>query len=90
MLDEDTGMFYIGSKMISLTFFENIVLGYLIDHKYKICTYKDMLRDIYLEKNVTKIGISRLAVIICRLRKKLNGYVNIRRIRNVGFIIEVR
>ena len=87
MLDEDTGMYYVGDKIISLTFYESMVLEVLIKNKYKLVTYEEFLKEVYSEKNLTHEGKQKVNVLMWRLKQKLKSYINIKRVWNIGFIL---
>lgn len=87
MLDEDTGMFYIGNKIISLTFYESMILEVLIKNKYKTVSYEEFLKELYNEKDLTSKGKQKVNALLWRLKQKLKLFIDIRHIRNKGYIL---
>ena len=88
MLDEDSGIFYIDNKAISLTFNETIFLSLLIMNKNKIIDYKTILKEIYNEELIENKMLSKIHALIYRLNIKIGKYVKIKKIRKKGVILE--
>lgn len=86
MLDDNTGMYYSKGKIISLTPTENLIMQVLIKNKDKIVTSKELLYEVWLKED-NKANKRVLRTAIFRLKHKLQGYVKIMMIRNVGYVI---
>lgn len=86
-MHDDENYRYIGrGKVIDLSVYENEVLKELIANKGKVVKYETILLKLY-EVNDIRILYHALTTIICRLRKKLKGEVEIKTKNKVGFYI---
>lgn len=90
MLDNKTGLFYIDNKVISLTFMEAKIFECLIHHKYRVSTYKMILKEVYNEDIDNYQHRNRIFLTMIRLIKKLEGHIEIRHIRNIGYALVLR
>lgn len=89
MLDEETGVYYTGDKKILLTLYETMILSTLIMNKYRVVTFSELSKEIYLDE-VTPTIIRRLQVNVCRIKKKLRGYIKIGKKVKIGYYLDVR
>lgn len=88
MLDESTGLFYIENEVINLTYLENKLLSYLIEHKNQISDYKDLLKYLYNIDELNNNTRTRVNTLLIRLKKKIKGIIRVIKIRNKGVRIE--
>lgn len=75
------------NKTIYLTKTEKTILELLFNNKKKIVKYEEIIPKIY-ETNVDEGLKNALRKNISLLNKKINKYIKIKNIRNVGYIIE--
>ena len=90
MLDNRTGLFYICNKIIKLSFMEAELFECLIHHKYRLITYKMIIKEVYNENEDNYTNRNKIVLLMQRLRNKINDYVTIRNMRGKGYILELR
>lgn len=85
--DFNTHRVLTNEKTIYLTTMQNDILKLLYEHKNNVVKYEEIIEKIY---NLNADKTLKLSVIkhIALLNKKLTGYIKIKNIRDVGYIIE--
>lgn len=74
-------------KTIWLTNTQNNILEIIYNNKGRVVTYEEIVKEIYqIECDNSLMNLIRRH--ITSLRKKINRYINIKTIREVGYIIE--
>lgn len=87
MLDTDNWRYIGKNKTIELTYKENEILAYIIEHKERIVTYEELMKidaQKYINKKSSYVAIAR---IINRLRQKLAGELRIKTRTSLGFYL---
>lgn len=74
-------------KTIWLTNTQNSILEIIYNNKGSVVTYEEIVKEIYSTECDNSL-ISLIRRHIASLRKKINRYINIKTIREVGYIIE--
>jgi DNA-binding response OmpR family regulator len=90
MLDNLTGLFYIDNIIINLSTMETELFECLIHHKYRLVTYKVLLKEVYNENEDNYTNRNKIVLLMQRLRNKIKDYVTIRNMRGRGYILELR
>jgi len=76
-----------GDKIISLSKSENILLAYLLENQYKICSLESIIYKVWGDNDVE--SLNRVDVLIKKLREKLKGIpFVIESHKRVGYILK--
>lgn len=79
----------VGDKTIWLTKIENTILELLYINKENVVSYQDIAKAIYqleLDEMLKRLISKHISV----LRKKVNQYIEIKNVRDVGYVMEVK
>lgn len=86
MHDSFNYTFYGKNQIYDLNKKENIILDLLLSNKNRVVTYKELIKKVFgLEED--KYLIANIRGRVRKLEHKLNGEINIKNIREVGYRI---
>ena len=87
IIDFEGHRIYIKDEIIYLTTKESEILELIYNNREKVITYQEITNKIY-KINCDKSLKNLIRKYISQIRKKVNKYIKIKTIRDVGYIIE--
>ena len=76
MLDELNERIILGNKTYKLTFYQNVLLEYLIANKHRLVSATELARYVY-DSEEDKIILNKLRCLVFRINRKLGKHLQI-------------